>query len=66
MKTFYKQNFESISFRKLVKNIFFLLLIMSLDLIYAKSLFTENYTNLEFSERKMKTVKKDFKNSERN
>lgn len=60
MKTFYKQNFESISFRKLVKNIFFLLLIMSLDFIYAKSLFTENYTNLEFSERKMKTVKKGF------
>ena len=33
---------------------------MSLDFIYAKGLFTANYANLEFSERRMKTIKKGF------
>ena len=59
MKLFYKQNYESISFEKLVRINFFLLLI-SLDFFFPKSLFTENFTNSESNEKGMKTVKKVF------
>ena len=60
MKAFYKQNHEIISLKKLVKKSFFLLVIISLDFFYPNNLFTKNFTNLEFTEKKIKKGNKKF------